>query len=255
MDILILDTVKGSTTQITTKDSNWMPIWSPDDTTIVFEKMLANDSGHQIVQINSDGTGSEKKLFSSDTFLIPDDWSKDGTKIAITTWPNQIGYLNMNTDPVKLEILALSNDSAIFEISFSPDGKWITYSSSKAGGHNCYVAPIDNPDNAHLVSNIYPGFSSRWSPKGNEVFYYGYQGMYSVPLKFDENGGVEIGKPNLVFDTSWITHPGIGYAVHPSGEKILVLLHEQEEVTDHFNIVLNFDALIEQKFAELKNNG
>ena len=48
---------------------------------------------------------------------------------------------------------------------------------------------------------------------------------------------------------------GIGYDVHPSGEKFLMVVHEEEEVSDHFNIVLNFDALIEQKFAELKNNG
>jgi hypothetical protein len=34
----------------------------------------------------------------------------------------------------------------------------------------------------------------------------------------------------------------------------LVVVHEEEEVSDHFNIVLNFDALIEQKFAELKKN-
>ena len=44
------------------------------------------------------------------------------------------------------------------------------------------------------------------------------------------------------------------YAVHPSGDKFLVVLHEKDEVTEHFNIVLNFDALIEEKFAELKNN-
>ena len=184
MDILVLDTVKGSTTQITTKDSNWMPIWSPDDSAIAFEKMLTNGSGNQIAQMNSDGTGVEKKLFSSDTSLIPDDWSQDGTKIAVMTWPNRIGYLNMDNDPIDLEILASAKDSSIFEISFSPNGKWITYSSSEAGGHNCYIAPIDNPDNAYLVSNVYPGFSSRWSPKGDEIFYYGYQGMFSTPVSY-----------------------------------------------------------------------
>ena len=63
MDILVLDTVKGSTTQITTMESNWMPIWSPDNTTIAFEKMSTKGSGNQIVQINSDGTGTEKSCF------------------------------------------------------------------------------------------------------------------------------------------------------------------------------------------------
>ena len=254
MDILILDTVKGSTTQITTKNSNWMPIWSPDDTTIVFEKMAANGSGNQIVLMNSDGTGAQKQLYSSETFLIPDDWSQDGSKIAVMTWPNLIGYLKMDIDPIDLEILASTNDAAIFEVSFSPDGNWITYSSSEAGGFNCYIAPIDSPNDARLISNIYPGVASSWSPNGDEIFYYGYQGLYSVPLKFHEYGGVVIGKTTLLFDTSWIDCPGVGYAVHPSGDKFLMVVPEEEEVSDHFNIVLNFDALIEQKFAELMNN-
>ena len=78
--------------------------------------------------------------------------------------------------------------------------------------------------------------------------------MFSTPLTFDENGGVEIGKPTLLFGTSWITHPGTGYAVHPNGDKFLAVVHEKEEENDNFKIVLNLDVLIEQKFSELKNN-
>ena len=93
-----------------------------------------------------------------------------------------------------------------------------------------------------------------WSPGGNEIFYRSAQGLYSVPLEFDSNNNVIIGTPKLIINIPWIDNHGIGYDVHPSGDKFLVVVHEKEEVTDHFNIVLNFDALIEQKFAELKNN-
>jgi Tol biopolymer transport system component len=253
-DIEILDIQKGSSTKITTKGMNWWPIWSPDDSKIMFVRAENTARSHQIIQSNSLGTSPEETIFSSDSFIGPDDWSSDGDKVAIVDWPKRTGYLDLSKDPVEFKELTSSEGSSIFGINFSPNGKWISFSSSIAGGYNCYIAPTDRPDEAQLVSNVFSGLEPSWSPNGEELFYYGSQGMYSVPLKFNENGGVEIGKATLLFNTPWIDNPGIGYAVHPSGEKFLVVVHEEEEVSDHFNIVLNFDALIEQKFAELKNN-
>ena len=253
-DIEILDIQKGSSTKITTQGLNWWPIWSPDDSDILFSKGEDIANSQQIIQVNSLGTSSEKTLFLSDSPIGPDDWSNDGTKVAVLNWPKQTGYLDLTKDPVEFKELSSSKGTSIFGIKFSPDGKWISFSSSIAGGYNCYIAPIDKPDEAQLVSNVFSGLEPSWSPKGDELFYYGSQGMYTVPLKFNENGGVEIGRATLLFDTPWIDNPGIGYAVHPSGEKFLMVVHEEEEVSDHFNIVLNFDTLIEQKFDELKNN-
>ncbi|GIT38794.1 MAG: hypothetical protein Ct9H300mP7_7150 [Verrucomicrobiota bacterium] len=160
----------------------------------------------------------------------------------------------MTDEPVKFTALASSNDSSIYGVNFSPDGKWFSFSTSLLGGYNCYIAPFDKPNEARLISNVYQGLEPSRSPKGDKIYYWAPQGMYSVPLKFDENGGVEIGQAALMFNTPWVDNPGISYAVHPDGDKFLMVVHETEVVTDHFNIVLNFDALIEQKFAELKNN-
>jgi len=253
-DIEILEIQKGSSTKITTKGMNWWPIWSPDDSKIMYVRAENMAHSFQIIQSNSLGTSPEKTLFSSDSSIGPDDWSSDGTKVAVVNWPKRTGYLDLTTDPVEFNELSSSKGSSIFGINFSPDGNWISFSSSIAGGYNCYIAPIDRPDEAQLVSNVFSGLEPSWSPNGDELFYYGSQGMYSVPLKFNEKGGVEIGKATLLFETPWIDNPGIGYAIHPSGDKFLMVVHEKEEVSDHFKIVLNFDALIEQKFAELKNN-
>ena len=51
-------------------------------------------------------------------------------------------------------------------------------------------------------------------------------------------------------DHHLFNNPGIGHTIHPNGDKFLVVVPEKEEVSDHFKIVLNFDALIEQKFAK-----
>ena len=253
-DIEVLDINKGSSTKITTKGVNWWPIWNPDDSKIIFARSTNTDRSHQIIQVNSSGTSPEEVLYTSDSSIGPDDWSSDGTKVAVLNWPTRTGYLDLTKDPVEFKELTSSKGSSIFGINFSPNEKWISFTSSIAGGYNCYIAPIDKPNEAYLLSNVYQGEEPIWAPDGDEIFYRAPQGMYSVPLKFDENGGVEIGKTTLLFSTPWIDNPGIGHAIHPSGDKFLVVMHEKEEVSDHFNIVLNFDALIEQKFAELKNN-
>ncbi|GIT38793.1 MAG: hypothetical protein Ct9H300mP7_7140 [Verrucomicrobiota bacterium] len=50
-DIYVLDTVRGSSTQLTTKGINWWPIWSPDDESIIFEKYSREGVRHRITQV------------------------------------------------------------------------------------------------------------------------------------------------------------------------------------------------------------
>ncbi len=205
---------------------------------------------HEIIQVNSSGASVQKVLFSNDSSIGPDDWSRDGSKIAVINFPTNSGYLDLDTTPVEFKELTSSQGSSIFGLKFSPNGKWISFSSSIAGGYNCYIAPFNKPNNAYLISNIYQGEEPIWSPTGDEIFYRAPQGMYSVALSFDENDEVDIGKAKLLFDTPWIDNPGIGHTIHPDGDKFLVVIPEKEEISDHFKIVLNFDALIEQKFAK-----
>ena len=252
-DIHVFDMETGASTPITIKDNNLHPVWSPDDSTIVFIKLTNEKSS--VMQINSNGAGGLKKLFESEgVSLIGEDWSKNGTKISLSDFPKRTGYLDLNEDPPIFHELASSSGSTIFGLTFSPDGKWIAYGSSISGGYSCYIAPIENPSQAQLITKVYKGEEPRWSPNGDEIFYRSAQGLFSVPLEFGSTQDVKIGTPKLIIKTPWIDNPGIGYDVHPGGDKFLMVVHEEEEVSDHFNIVLNFDALIEQKFAELKNN-
>ena len=252
-DIYVFDLSTGESTPITRKDINLQPVWSPDDSKIIFTKKTPEFN--QAMQINSNGAGLPEVLYKSDNiWLSTEYWSQDGTMVSISDFPDRTGYLDLKAPPPKFIELASSDGSTIFGLTFSPNGKWISYGSSISGGYSCYIAPIDNPSQAQLITKVFKGEEPRWSPDGKEIFYRSAKGLYSVPLEFDSDGGVKIGPPELIINIPWIDNHGIGYDVHPSGEKFLVVVHEKEEVSDHFNIVLNFDTLIQQKFAELKNN-
>jgi Tol biopolymer transport system component len=252
-DIYVFDLTTGESTPITIKGMNLHPVWSPDDSKIIFTKITSDVN--QVMQISSNGAGAPEMLYeSSNRWVMTEHWSKDGTKVSISDYPDRTGYLDLNETPPKFVELASSDGATIFGFTFSPNGKWISYGSSISGGYSCYIAPIDDPTQAQLITKVYKGEEPRWAPDGKEIFYRSAQGLFSVPLEFDSNDGVKIGTPELIINIPWIDNHGIGYDVHPSGEKFLVVVHEKEEVSDHFNIVLNFDALIEEKFAELKNN-
>ena len=252
-DIYVFDLTTGESTPITIKGMNLHPVWSPDDSKIIFTKITSDVN--QVMQINSNGAGAPEMLYeSSNRWVMNEHWSKDGKKVSISDYPDRTGYLDLSETPPKFVELASSDGATIFGFTFSPDGKWISYGSSISGGYSCYIAPIDDPTQAQLITKVYKGEEPRWAPDGKEIFYRSAQGLFSVPLEFDSNDRVKIGTPGLIINIPWIDNHGIGYDVHPSGEKFLVVVHEKEEVSDHFNIVLNFDALIEQNFAELKNN-
>ena len=252
-DIYVFDLASGASTPITRKNINHHPVWSPDDSKIIYTKKTPDRN--LVMQINSNGSGTSEMLYeNSEGDVSTEGWSEDGAKVSIADFPERTGYLDLNENPPKFKELASSKGTTIFGLTFSPNGKWISFGSSITGGYSCYIAPIDKPDQAQLITKIYKGEEPRWSPKGDEIFYRGAKGLYSVPLEFDSNDNVVIGKPTLIVNIPWIDNWGIGYDVHPSGQKFLVVVHEKVEVVDHFNIVLNFDTLIEQKFAELKNS-
>ena len=252
-DIYVFDLITGESTPITRKDVNLQPVWSPDNSKIIFTKKTSEFN--QAMQINSNGAGLPELLYKSENiWLATEYWSQDGTMVSISDFPDRTGYIDLKETPPKFIELASSDGSTIFGLTFSPDGKWISYGSSISGGYSCYIAPIEDPSQAQLITKVFKGEEPRWSPDGKEIFYRSARGLYSVPLDFDSSGSVKIGPPKLIINIPWIDNHGIGYDVHPSGEKFLVVVHEKEEVSDCFNIVQNFDALVERKFSELKNN-
>ena len=76
-----------------------------------------------------------------------------------------------------------------------------------------------------------------WSPNGDEVFYRSSSGLYSVKLDFDQFENVVIGETKLINDTPWIDNVGIGYDIHPSGDKFLMVVHKEKEVSDNDGVL------------------
>ena len=81
---------------------------------------------------------------------------------------------------------------------FSPDGKWIAFTSTRSGAPGVYVMSTDGGDARRLTWNPSPSSARGWTPDGRQVLYAssagsaptGYNRLYTVP--------VEGGPPKLI---------------------------------------------------------
>ncbi len=108
--------------------SNMMPVWSPDGNTIAFGRFTTD---MELIQRPSSGIGQEELLLKRYSSL-PNSWSGSGLVLGFG------GISNMNLSVMPLEGARKPESFVASEFQetqgqFSPDGKWIAYSSNESG--------------------------------------------------------------------------------------------------------------------------
>jgi Tol biopolymer transport system component len=174
-DIWVLDSAGGAGSRFTS-DPAWeaFPLWSPDGSRIIF---TSNRTGvYDLYQKPSSNTGTEELLYKSSEGKGPTSWSPDG-KFWI--------YYSLG-QPTHLRLLAASGpadrmatpivDSQFNSITgrFSPDGKWIVYTSNESGMNEVSVRPFDAATGTAgkpVTVTSGGGRTPVWSGDGKEIFY------------------------------------------------------------------------------------
>ncbi len=80
---------------------------------------------------------------------------------------------------------------------FSPDGRYVAFTSDLGGRRDVYVAPFPGPGPMRIVSAS-PASLPRWSADGRELFYVGLDGAISA-VAIRSLPVLEIGKPQRLF--------------------------------------------------------
>lgn len=149
------------------------PQWSPDGKSLVF----ARHSGAKIQLILLDvKTGKKRRLTKTDSPEYDAVWSPDGKRLAFAfdkTSPNQgdLEVYLMDTDGRNRKPLAVTQGKLSHEESpaWSPDGKWIAYTSTRDGNQELYLIGIDGKGRKRLTSNPAIDAHPCWSPDGKRI--------------------------------------------------------------------------------------
>jgi len=214
-------------------------VWSPDSSRIAFTRRDG-----RLYRKNADGTGEEEPLPVSGQNPTPTNWSHDG-RYLLYTMPNAQGSVDIWVLPLEggsKPFPFLSTPAEERDGVFSPDGRWVAYSSNETGARQIYVRPFSSSVRGKwLVSNGTSLGAPSWRQDGKELYYVAADGsVMAVPIS--ANQGFQAGEPKTLFK---LPSDSVLNAVTPDGNRFLVgdaANSTQPSSLPPFTVVLNWQA-------------
>ena len=209
--------------------------------------------------MNSTGVGDRELLLAkepSDPGIWPTSWSPDGRFVL---------FVRGNSDNPRqyVWVLPLVGDRKprlfvpnAYDGQFSPDGRWVAYTSHESGEGEIYVVPFDankilTTDPGSITSpggktqiSASRGAIARWRGDGKEIFYLGLGDRQIMAAEVDGRGNnFEAGKEQALFKIP----VGSGlYDVTPDGKRFVVTI-QKVNPNRPLTLVVNWTARLGNK--------
>ena len=233
-DIWTYDLDRGTSSRQTTEGLNRYPVWAPEGRNLTFgSNRVGLDS---MYQKSVDGLSEAEQLIPDQPSQYPGSWSGDGTKLAFveareaTNW--DIGILHMGP-PRSVEPFLDHPQFREFHPAFSPDGRWLAYTSDESGREQVYVCRYPGPGRKWLIS-INGGLSPTWAREGRELFYrepsQNGRTKWMMAVEVTISGDQLFpGAPMRLFEENYnYSRPIRSYDVSPDGQSFLMIRRDRD---------------------------
>ena len=127
---------------------------------------------------------------------------------------------------------------------FSPDGKWVAYSSNDSGPDEVYAVPYPGPGGKRQISSG-GGRFPRWRRDGTEIFYATQDGQLKAAEVAARNGTLEVGKIQTLFG-GIVTTRGYLYDASADGQKFIVAQDSTAASAPPLTLIQNWTALLKR---------
>ena len=253
IDLWVLEFGRGTNTRLTFNPGQDAPaIWSPDGSRIVFSSQ--RDGPVNLYEKPSSGAGSEAAVFKSNDRKFILDWSHDGRFLLYSL----IG----STSGIDLWVLPLEGERkpqpylrtefSEAQGRFSPDDRYIAYSSDASGRREIYVRPFPSSSAGLWQVSQGGGTQPRWRGDGKELFYISLDSKL-MAVDVSTTPAFKAGVPRALFRapilgagvTTNVTH----YDVAADGKKFLINSAPSEAASEKatpITVMLNWQASLKK---------
>jgi len=134
-----------------------------------------------LYQKASSGAGNEELLYKSSEGKGPTSWSPDGKFLVYYSigQPTHLRMLAVSGPADRAAVPVVDSQFSSITGRFSPDGRWIVYSSNESGMNEVAVRPFDSATGSvgkPVTVTSGGGRTPVWRGDGKELFYVGPDG-------------------------------------------------------------------------------
>jgi Tol biopolymer transport system component len=218
-----------------------MPVWLPDGSRVVFPAGGAF-SGN-LFWIPADGSGTPERLTTSEVAQFPSTISRNNVLAFVES--GDIWTMELNGKSAAKAVL----NSPAFEgfPDFSPDGRYLAYTSIETGRPEVWIQPFPGPGGKQPVSNG-GGQAPVWRGDGRELFYHSphfgppAEGetvrMMAVSVA-EKSSVLTIGSPTQLFEGAYFpSGPIRSYDVTRDGQRFLMVQMDERPLSAVREIVV-----------------
>jgi Tol biopolymer transport system component len=256
IDIWTYDLNRNVSTRLTfNKEGDIVPLWTEDGKQIIYSSSTNNGVFDSYIK-NADGSGDATLLFKSDFSKAASGISNDGNYIlyqcinasgSTSGWDILLFNRNEAQNPVKLLATNFDETGAVF----SPDMRWISYSSNESGKDQVYIIPFNSKSSNSSEAgkwqiSVDGGGNPMWMNAGKSVYFFS-PGNKVMSVNINESGtSISPGKPYEIFKPGNLNISKI-YAMNKTGTEIIATIPSGQNINSVMTIVANWPKELENR--------
>ena len=211
--------------------SDRLPVWAPDSRRLAYQSN--RDAGRAALYVRDlDALHPETRLqLNGDgRQVMPDDWSPDGKYLLFRDVANDASDLMSLPLPTGEPVVYLRDGFRNRHAAFSPDGRWVAYSSNESGAlPQVFVRSFPDPAQAKFQVSADGGAQPRWRRDGRELYFVSGRAELVAAAVTPTEGGLRFGTATPLFglgtvreSAASVTGLGSTYDVFPDGQRFVL---------------------------------
>jgi len=244
-DIWALDLVRGGRRRLTTDPAaDAAPVWEPGGRRLAF----ASTSGaalRDLFTLSIDADMRRDLLLRDQTYKTPMDWSVDGSWLIYQYQPEgarQFRHLAaIRVDGDRTPVIVADGPFNQGDGHFSPDGRWVAFSSNETGRLEVYVQAFPSRSERTSIS-VEGGQWPTWRADGRELYFLAPNDRM-MAVSMDLSGGrVVAGTPRALFQAT-IGGNRVGrnvYDIGPDGRFLILSPMERGSLRPSITALVNW---------------